>query len=154
MPELTELEKWEGAFNASFLVELDGVELGRFREISGLQVDVDVESLEEGGENGFVHKFSGRMTWPNLVLKRGITKEDVLMAWLNDSVGTGMATRNGKVKRTSAAITLIASDGTRLRSWNVADAIPIRWAGPTFSADATDAAVEEVEIAHHGFTTS
>ena len=31
------------------------------------------------------------------------------------------------------------------------DAMPIRWAGPTFSSDASDAAVEEVEIAHHGF---
>ena len=154
MPELTEIEKWNGAFNASFLVELDGVELGRFKEISGLQVDVDLESFEEGGENGFVHKFSGRMTWPNLVLKRGITKEDVLMSWLNDSVGTGVASNANKVKRTTAAITLIATDGTRLRSWNVADAMPIRWAGPTFSSDAQDAAVEEVEIAHHGFTSS
>ncbi|MEO5901842.1 MAG: phage tail protein [Ilumatobacteraceae bacterium] len=154
MPDLTEIEKWESTYNASFLVELDGVELGRFKEISGLQVDVDVESVEEGGENGFVHKFSGRMTWPNLVLKRGITKEDVLMKWLNDAVGDGMATRNGKAKRTTAAITLLASDGTRLRSWNVSDAMPIRWAGPTFSADAQDAAVEEVEIAHHGFKST
>jgi phage tail-like protein len=154
MPELTELDKWEGAHTASFLVEIEGVELGRFREISGLQVDIDVEPVEEGGENGFVHKFPGRMTWPNLVLKRGITKDDVLMKWLNDAVGTGMDSRKGKANRTQLSIILLGPDGTRLRSWNVADAMPVRWAGPTFSADAQDAAVEEVEIAHHGFTSS
>ena len=151
MPELTEIEKWNGAFNASFLVELDGVELGRFKEISGLQVDVDLESFEEGGENGFVHKFSGRMTWPNLVLKRGITKEDVFMSWLQDSVGDGMTERKGKSKRTTAAVTLLGPDGTRLRAWNVSDAMPVRWTGPSFSVDAATAAVEELEIAHHGF---
>jgi phage tail-like protein len=154
MPELTEVEKWEGAYTASFLVEVDGVELGRFKEVSGLQVDVQVEDYTEGGENGFVHKLPGRMTWPNLVLKRGITKEDVLMGWLNDAVGDGMAKRNGQSKRTTAAITMIAGDGTRLRSWSVVDAMPIRWAGPTFSSDANDAAVEEVEIAHHGFRST
>jgi phage tail-like protein len=151
MSSTGEPDKYDNTHSASFLVEVDGVELGRFRELSGLQIDVDVEEFEEGGENGFVHKLPGRMTWPNLVLKRGVTKEDVFMNWLQDSVGDGMATRNGKSKRTTAAVTLLGSDGTRLRSWNVVDAMPIRWTGPNFSADSSDAAIEELEIAHHGF---
>ena len=114
------------------------VEIGRFNEVSGLQIDVDVEEYTEGGENGFVHKLPGRMTWPNLVLKRGITKDDVFMKWLQDAVGDGMAERSGKSKRTTAAMTLLGPDGmTRLRKWNVVDAMPVRWTGPTFASDAT-----------------
>jgi phage tail-like protein len=150
MSDATALQ-WDGAYLATFIVEVDGVELGRFHEVSGLQIDVEVEQYTEGGENGFVHKLPGRMTWPNLVLKRGITKEDVFMSWLQDSVGDGMAQRSGKSKRTTAAVTLVGPDGTRLRSWNVVDAMPVRWTGPTFASEATSGADEELEIAHHGF---
>ncbi|MEO5724701.1 MAG: phage tail protein [Ilumatobacteraceae bacterium] len=147
-------DHWDNAYQGTFLVEVDSVELGRFSEISGLQVDIDVEEFTEGGENGFVHKLPGRMTWPNLVLKRGITKEDVFMKWLHDSVGDGMTSRGGKSKRTTAAITLLGADGARLRSWSVSDAMPVRWTGPNFAAGSTDSAVEELEIAHHGFRVS
>jgi len=112
-------ESWDSVYAGVFIVEVDGVELGRFREISGLQIDVEVETYTEGGENGFVHKLPGRMTWPNLVLKRGITEQDVLMNWLQDAVGDGMTQRNGKTKRTTAAIVLMSTDGQRMRSWNV-----------------------------------
>src|SRR6478672_8200826 len=108
---------------ATFLVEVDGVEIGRFMEVSGLQVTVGIEEISEGGENSYVHKLPGRMTWPNLVLKRGITQEDVFMTWLQDAVGDGMAERKGKSKRTTAAVTLLGPDGTRLRAWNVSDAM-------------------------------
>ena len=148
--------QWEGAYLATFLVEIDDqIEIGRFSEVSGLQIDVDVEEYVEGGENGFVHKLPGRMKWPNLVLKRGITKDDVFMKWFQDAVGDGMAERSGKSKRTSAAITLLGPDGTtRLRKWNIVDAMPVRWTGPSFATDSTGAAVEELEIAHHGFRAS
>jgi len=147
-------ESWDSVYAGVFIVEVDGVELGRFREISGLQIDVEVETYTEGGENGFVHKLPGRMTWPNLVLKRGVTEQDVLMNWLQDAVGDGMTQRNGKTKRTTAAIVLMSTDGQRMRSWNVVDAIPVRWGGPTLATGSTDPADEELEIAHHGFRAS
>lgn len=147
-------DAYDRAFAGTFLVEIDGVEIGRFHEVSGLQVDIEVEDYVEGGENGFVHKFPGRMTWPNLVFKRGITKEDVFMKWLHDSVGDGMASRKGKAKRTTAAITLTTPDGKRLRKWNVVDAFPVRWTGPTFSTTSTEVASEELEISHHGFRSA
>ena len=141
----------ESAHGATFLVEIDDVEIGRFMEVRGLQVDVEVEEVQEGGENNFVHKLPGRMTWPNIVLKRGITQTDSLLTWLNGSSGEGFATAGNKLTRKSGAITLLAADGTRLRAWNIDGAFPIKWTGPTFAVTSTDAAVEELEIAHHGF---
>src|SRR4051794_39020837 len=139
---MSNFKSWDSATAGLFLVEVDGEEIGQFREISGLQIDVEVESYTEGGENGFIHKLPGRMSWPNLVLKRGVTEQDVLLKWLQDAVGDGMAQRKGKAKRTTAAIVLLSTDGVRLRSWNVVDALPVRWAGPTLASGAADPADE------------
>ncbi len=141
----------ERAHTASFLVEVDGVEIGYFTEVTGLQVDVEVEDVQEGGENSYSHKLPGRMTWPNIVLKRGITQNDSLLAWLTKSSGEGFAAAGNKLARTSAAITLVGVDGTRLRSWNFDGAFPVKWTGPSFAAESANSANEELEIAHHGF---
>lgn len=136
---------------ATFIFEVDGVEIGRFSEVSGLAVELDVEEFVEGGEAGFVHKLPGRLTWPNLVLKRGVTNDDNLLGWMHKSVGDGMTSRKGKATRTTAALSLVGLNAKRLRTWSFEDAIPVRWTGPTFAATSTDMAEEELEIAHHGF---
>lgn len=137
--------------SATFLVEVDGVELGRFMEITGLEVTVDVEEMHEGGENSYVHKLPGRMSWPNLVLKRGITQNDTLLKWLNKSSGEQFAANGNSLTRSTAAITLVGAGGKRLRSWDFDGAYPVKWRGPTFAVASEDMAVEELEIAHHGF---
>src|SRR4051794_8770041 len=71
------------ATTATFLVKVDGEEIGRFTEAQGLEVSIDIEELEEGGVNGYTHKLPGRMKWPNLVLKRGVTETNNLFAWIN-----------------------------------------------------------------------
>ena len=141
----------ERATAATFLVAVDGVEIGRFTEISGLQVTVETEDIQEGGQNSFVHKVPGRMTWPNIVLKRGITQNDSLITWLNKSSGEQFSVNNNKLKRSTAAITLLGPANKRLRSWEFEGAFPVKWTGPSFSVTANDIAMEELEICHHGF---
>ena len=140
--------------SGKFIFEVDGMEIGQFSEVSGLSVDVQVESVEEGGENQFVHKLPGRMSWPNITLKRGIVRSDSLFEWLKETSGEGYASNGSKLKRRTAAITMLALDGTRLRAWNLADAFAVKWSGPTFAATANSAATEELEIAHHGFQST
>jgi len=137
--------------SATFLFEVDGKEIGRFMEVSGLQVDIEVEQIEEGGQNGFSHKLPGRMSWPNLTLKRGITQNDSLLAWLNQSSGEGFAAAGNSLTRSTAAITLMGAGGKRVRAWNFDGAFQVKWTGPSFAANSNDMAVEELEIAHHGF---
>ncbi|MET0458546.1 MAG: phage tail protein [Ilumatobacteraceae bacterium] len=136
---------------ATFLFEVDGVEIGRFMGVSGLEVTVAVEEIEEGGENSYVHKLPGRMTWPNITLKRGITQNDTLLAWLNKSSGEQFSANGNKLARSTAAITLMGPAGARLRSWEFDGAFPIKWKGPDFDVASTDMALEELEITHHGF---
>ncbi|MFT5221766.1 MAG: phage tail-like protein [Glaciecola sp.] len=139
-----------GMSTATFLVEVDGVDIGRYTEVSGLEVSVEVHTYNEGGVNGHVHQLPGRMTWPNIVLKRGVTFDDKLLEWFHETSGEGFATA-GKVARATAAISLISKKGKRLRSWDLIDAIPVRWVGPTLAGSTADAPSEELEVAHHGF---
>lgn len=135
----------------AFLFEVDGVEIGVFREVRGLQVTVGVHELREGGQNGFVRKLPGRMTWPNLVFKRGLTQSDALFTWLSNSSGEGFASKDNKLVRTTGAITALDSSGKRLRAWEVMDVFPVRWTGPDFETGRNDPLVEELEVTHHGF---
>ena len=114
-------------------------------------MSIEIEDIPEGGQNSYVHKLPGRMTWPNIVLKRGITKHDNLLTWFNKSSGEQFAANGNKLVRKTAAITLIDRTGKRLRAWEFTGAFPVKWTGPRFAAGSTDAAVEELEITHHGF---
>lgn len=141
----------ERVMAATFLVEVDGVEIGRFQEVTGLEVDIDVEEVQEGGENSYSHKLPGRMSWPNMVLRRGVTQSDALLDWLSKSSGEKFAGSGNKLQRSTAAIVLLSAEGKRLRSWNFDGAFPVKWRGPSFASGSNDSAVEELEIAHHGF---
>jgi phage tail-like protein len=136
---------------ATFLVEVDGVEIGRFMEVSGLEVSVGVEEIEEGGENNYVHKLPTRMTWPNITLKRGITQNDTLLEWFTKSSGEQFAANGNRLARSTAAITLLGPAAQRIRAWEFDGAFPVRWKGPDFAVSSSDMAVEELEITHHGF---
>lgn len=137
--------------SATFLFEVDGVDIGSFMEVSGLEVSIETEDVAEGGQNAFTHKLPGRMTWPNITLKRGVTSQDNLLEWLNASSGEKFAGNGNKLTRSSAAITLLDRAGKRLRSWDLEEAYPVKWTGPSFAADSESAADESLEITHHGF---
>lgn len=140
--------------SGSFIFEVDGKEIGRFKEVSGLAVHMEVEMLVEGGQNQFAHRLPGRLTWPNIVMRRGMTTSDSLLTWLMRSSGEGFEGAGRKLEPTTGAVTLLDTAGNRIQGWALTGAYPVRWQGPSLSAGNNDAALEELEIAHHGFRPS
>ena len=60
----------------NFLVEIEGLVVGGFSEVTGLQIETVLETYREGGVNEFEHKLAGPTRYPsNLILKRGLTPE-------------------------------------------------------------------------------
>jgi phage tail-like protein len=141
-------------YAGKFVFEVDGLEIGAFQEVSGLSVQVEVQTIEEGGLNDYVHQLPGRMKWPNLKLKRGVTDSDALFEWLNKSSGEGLAGGGYKLERSTGRISLLDASYTPVRTWEFEGAFPVKWTGPSLSASNNDVAVEELEIAHHGFRSS
>ena len=127
-----------------YLLEIDGLIKGGFSEVTGLQVEVEVQDYREGGVNAFIHKFAGPARYPsNLVLKRGLTDGETLWNWQQDVL-------KGNIERKNISITLLDSAGDEKWRWDFSGAYPIRWVGPEFRAGAAEIAVESLELAHRG----
>lgn len=126
-----------------FYLQIEGVNLALFSEISGLQVETDIFEYVEGGNNGFVHKLPGQTRVGNLTCKRGLVATNELFNWY-------MKVAAGTIERRNLSVIIYKLDGAEMRRWNFFDAYPVRWVGPDLGAETTGAAIELVEIAHAG----
>lgn len=125
-----------------FVLEIPGLAIGAFSELTGLAVERDVLEYAEGGVNDFVHRLPGRLKYPNIVLKRGITNQNALQSWFFDS--------QTKAQQRNVTIKLVDTTGTKQRMWVFEQAFPVKWKGPTLNAGSDSPATEELEIAHQG----
>jgi len=130
----------------NFIVEIKGVTVGGFSEVTGLQVEVELQEYREGGLNEYIHKLAGPTRYPsNLILKHGITDKQELWAWHLD-------VRKGIFTRKNGAVILLNTSGTAVWRWNFVDAYPSRWSGPELRANASEVAVETLELVHRGLS--
>ena len=129
-----------------FRVELEGLQIGGFSEVSGLEAAVEVTSYREGGENTFEHKLPGPVCYPrNLTLRRGLTDSTEFWDWLGQ-ISLGL------VVRRNLTILLLGGDGEPVLLWDCRRAFPVRWSGPDLDATGPVTAFETIELTHHGIT--
>ncbi len=131
--------------NFNFLVEIGGLIVGGFSDVSGLQTETETEEYREGGVNDYVHKLPKITKHSNLTLKRGITDADALWKWHADVAA-------GKIERKNGSVILLDTAGNEKWRWNFTQAYPVKWSGPELKADSSMVAVESIEIAHNGLT--
>lgn len=128
----------------NFVVELGGLIVGGFTEVSGLSSEVKLESYQEGGVNGYVHQFLSHVEYPNLVLSRGITDLDMLWNWY-------WLTTQGRPLLINGTIMLLDNQRLPVMWWNFKDAYPVKWEGPQFDANSGEQiGVERIELVHRG----
>jgi phage tail-like protein len=130
-----------GAFN--FLVEIDGITQANFSEVSGLSVEITPIDYRDGGDATTVRKLPGLRKYTNITLKRGYTSDRSLWDWMQTVI-------SGQVKRASMSITLLDQSRQPVLRWTVREAWPCKYQGPSLRAEATDVAIETVEICHEG----
>jgi phage tail-like protein len=126
-----------------FHVEIDGILVAGFSEVSGLSVETETEEYREGGVNDYVHKIPKLTKYPNLVLKRGLTMSPILWKWHQEVV-------NGKIKRKSGRIMIFDPGGLSLALWTFEDSYPVKWMGPDLKGDSNALAIETMELVHNG----
>lgn len=131
------------ALEHAFSVKLGSLDLGTFSECSGLAAEHHTYQYEEGGNNLFVHTLVGRLRYPNVTLKGGVTDQDVLLEWVLGAQGVF-------AKRRNVIVTFHKPNGDALRRFQLVRAVPVRWTGPTGNAGANAVATESLEIAHQG----
>ncbi len=129
----------------NFAVEIGGVVLGGFSEVSGLSSEINLESYEEGGLNDYVHQFPKKTTYPNLVLSRGLVNIDLFYIWYQ-------ATSQGLVQQLNGTIFLLNNQQIPVMWWTFKNAYPVKWEGPQFDASSDNIAVEKIELVHQGIS--
>jgi len=126
---------------------LDGkAQVGFFTQVQGVSAQVDVMEYPEGGRNDMIHKLPSRIKQGNITLKRGLTKEAALLAWLKKSVV--------KAEPTNMSLTLYDSAGTKIQAWSFAQAYPVKWTASDANAGGNEIMTETLEIAHSGITSA
>lgn len=117
--------------------------LAGFQECTGLEMSLDTEDWNEGGNNGLVLKFPKRVKYGEITLKRGVTRSTALYDWLG-----GFA--QGIGKRKDGVITLLDASHRPSVVWSFRRALPTKWSGPTLNAQNSALAIESLTFVHEG----
>jgi phage tail-like protein len=130
------------AFN--FRVEIDGITVAAFSEVSGLESETAVIEYRAGDEKrSAARKLPGLTKYANIVLRRGVTQSAELWAWRK-------SVEDGKVDRRNGSIVLLDEDRSEVLRWNFVNGWISKWIGPTLNAEGNEVAIETIEIAHEG----
>lgn len=132
----------------NFVVEIEGIIVGGFNEVSGLHVEIEVQTIREGGRNEFMRQIPGPAKYPsNLVLKRGLTDDAALWNWHRDVA-------RGRIQRKNGSVVLRDAAGQAKWRWNFQKAFPVKWTGPDMRAGTAETAIEALELVHEGLVKS
>jgi phage tail-like protein len=142
MAETGQREDPYRAYN--FLVDIDGVAVAGFREVSGLSGDSAVISYREGTDPVLtVRKLPGQFTSGDLTLRRGMTTSRRLWQWR-------LTTLQGATERHNGSILLRDEQQQTVAEWRFENGWVMRYEGATLNATANEVAIETVVIAHEG----
>jgi phage tail-like protein len=125
----------------NFKVEIDGISEAGFQECSGLDATTDVQEYREGTDSNHVRHLTGLNKYSPITLKRGITDSTSLWQWRQKVI-------DGKTERKNVSIVLYNEAQEEKLRWNLRNAWPSKWTGPTFNATSNDVAIESMEIVH------
>jgi len=132
------------ATSVLFRVFIGAVDLGSFTTCDGLACEVQYEEYWEGGLNSYPWILPSRLTYSNIVLTRPLTASTVSLGlWLRSQVIQAIPT--------IGQISALAPDRSVIARWSLDRVLPVRWQGPSFTAETSAPAMETLELAHHGF---
>jgi phage tail-like protein len=130
----------------NFQLEIDGVPLGAFSEVSGLTAEGDAVDYREGTDvQQNVRKLPGLRKYSNITLKRGYTQDKSLWRWYGNIV-------NGQPDRRDVTIVLMNEARQPVLRWHAESAWINKIEGPSFKAAGNEIAMESVELVHEGLT--
>jgi len=118
----------------------------RFQSVGGLNVELETETVKEGGENRFVHSLPVRTKYPNLVLKRGMLTDSKLINWCIDSF------ISLEISPVDLNVSLLNEEHEPLKTWKLKHAWPVKWDVGDFNAEENKLVVETIELTYQYYT--
>ncbi|MFM6924390.1 MAG: phage tail protein [Ferruginibacter sp.] len=128
-----------------FKVQVEGInedQEARFQYVSGLDVKIETEAIQEGGENRFSRKLPKALQYSNLVLKRGLLVGSPFMTWINKAV------QNFTFEPKMVHVLLMNENGEPLVNWTFHNAYPVAVHVSDLNATENSYAIETLELAY------
>lgn len=129
------------AFN--YLIEIGGIRVGGFNEVSGLDAEIEPVDYRNGDEDFVARKLPGIKKFPNIVLKRGIIGDIDAFDWFRQAA-------TGSVDRREGAIILRDERRNEVMRWKFVRGWACKYTGPSLKGDSSAVAIESIEICHEG----
>lgn len=134
------------SFNFAVEIQRDGESRSlvnaAFSDCDGLEMNMEVKTIREGGANHRQIRLNGPAAYGQLTLKRGMTENFELWQWFKDSQA------NPRL-RASTQVVLLAADGTTARAqFRLSRCVPVKIKAPALSAKDGQIAVEELQVAY------
>jgi phage tail-like protein len=144
MPRVGQPIEFHATFR--FKVLVDGINLAAFIECNLPSLQVETEDIKEGGQNTYTHRLPVRVNAGTVTLKQGITRNDQLLNWY-------LQVLRGDIESATRTVSVIILDSIKIpiATWTFYDAYPIKWGGLMLKSSDQAVAIEELELAHHGF---
>jgi len=117
----------------------------RFQEVSGLSVDMEMETRAEGGEHRFVHNLPIRAKYGDVTLKRGKFLGSGILNWCHQALD------EFTFKPTNVMISLMNAQHIPLYNWYLINAIPKRLEVSGFNAERSEIVVETLVLSYQYF---
>ncbi|HEX8144679.1 MAG TPA: phage tail protein [Pyrinomonadaceae bacterium] len=127
----------------NFRLEIEGITIAGFSEVTGLNSESNVIDYREGDESITPRKLPGLNKWGNLTLKRGVSLDKQLYDWRKTVV-------DGDITRKNVSVVLRNEKRDEVARWNLINAWPSKMIIPDLKANANEIAIETFEITHEG----
>lgn len=126
---------------------------GEFSEVSGLEVNMEPKTFQEGGRNWGEVQRCGPVKHSTVILKRGVTRVNDLWSWIDATTRGG----NYGYRMTGEIEVKGNPEGDKpgdkpalVMTWRLIDCLPIKFKGPDLSGGAKEVAIEELHLVHEG----
>ena len=135
----------------NYEVQIDGIKVAGFSEISAPDITVDPIEYREGNFPVLnAGKQPGIVKYGNVTLKWGLTTDTSLYKWLNETELGGGADIT-KIQKT-VVISLHDDKQKEIAKWTIINAWPTKYTAPDLNATANEVAIEQLELVHEGIT--
>jgi phage tail-like protein len=127
----------------NFVVEISGLTVAGFTEVSGLMTEQDVVEYREGNEAPTTRKLPGLNKPSKITGKRGVDPNLDLWEWRK-------TTLDGKTLRRDGAVILLDEARQPVLRWEFHNAWVSKYDGPALNSKTSETAIYTVEIVHEG----
>jgi phage tail-like protein len=114
-----------------------------FSEVSGISAEITYDELKPLGSNDEVYYIPNSVTFPNLVLKRGLAPlTSEILHWCLRNVNA----MENRIEVKNVVVTLMSFSFLPVMSWTFYNAIPVEWSVSDFNATKSELAIETIEL--------